>query len=87
MVVFNLEIYWSMDKWEFDIFHVNQDSNMLILSQNRCTRRRSPFAFGFALGECISGGLLEWESICFSIRDVLLFICSFLQSTKQGSRL
>ena len=72
-MVFNQEIYWSIARGGCEIFHVHQISNMLILSQNRRTRRRLPFAFGFALGECTSRGLLEWESSCFSIRNVLSF--------------
>ena len=59
VVVFNLELYWSVANGEFEIFHVRQHSNMPVISPNCCIGGVLPFAFAFALGEYTAGGLLQ----------------------------
>ena len=59
VVVLNLELYWSVANGEFEIFHVRQHSNMLIISPNCCIGGALPFAFAFVLGEYTAGGLLK----------------------------
>ena len=74
-----------MANGEFEIFHVRQHSNMLIISPNRCIRRR------FAACVCIrSWGVYSRgaarvgvESFFYRRRAVA---CSFLQSAKQRGR-
>ena len=57
---------------------------MLIISPNRCTWRRFTVRVAFALGDNISGELLELESSFFSNGGVLLFALSYRVQSRGG---
>ena len=74
VAVLNLKLDWSVANWEFEICHVRQHSNMLIISP-KC-RIGGVLPFAFALGEYSSGALREYRSVFFPIGEVLLFVLS-----------
>ena len=75
-----------MANGECEIPHVREHSNMLILSQTVAYGGALRFAFAFGDGECLPGGLLEFDLINVSIGIVLCrrraVVSSFLQSAK-----
>ena len=67
-----------MTNGEFEIFDVRQRIMVACRFSHQTVAYGGglPFAFAFARGEYIVGGLLELVSSCFSIGDVLLFVLS-----------
>ena len=81
---------WNVANGECEISHARQHSNMLILSHTVAYGGVLPFAFASGDGECLAGGLLEFDVTSVSIGVVLcrrrVVVCSFLQSTKLGGQ-
>ena len=83
--VFNLELWWSVAKGEFEIFHVRQHSNMLIISSNCCIGGVLPSAFAFALGGYTAGGFQEYE--CFFLSETCCYLLSPTEYKAGGAML
>ena len=72
VAVLNLKLDWSVANWEFEICHVRQHSNMLIISP-KC-RIGGVLPFAFALGEYTAGALREYRSVFFFLSEKCCYL-------------